>query len=288
MEFELKAYGKVNLGLDVLRKREDGYHEVRMIMQTVKVFDRLTFSDLQEDTIQISSNLHYLPINEDNLIYQACALMKREYNIKTGVRIHLDKHIPIAAGMAGGSADAAAALIAMNKMFGLKVSQKELMEYGVQLGADVPYCIIRGTALSEGIGEILTKLQPLPKCYMVIAKPPISVSTKMVYENLHAEKLETHPDIDGMVEALNQQNLYGVAERMGNVLETVTVKLYPVIEEIKNLMLDHGAMNSLMSGSGPTVFGIYNDETKAKAAENELKERKLAKQVFVVSPFNIE
>lgn len=288
MEFELKAYGKVNLGLDVLRKREDGYHEVRMIMQTVKVFDRLTFSDLQEDTIQISSNLHYLPINEDNLIYQACALMKREYNIKTGVRIHLDKHIPIAAGMAGGSADAAAALIAMNKMFGLKVSQKKLMEYGVQLGADVPYCIIRGTALSEGIGEILTKLQPLPKCYMVIAKPPISVSTKMVYENLHAEKLETHPDIDGMVEALNQQNLYGVAERMGNVLETVTVKLYPVIEEIKNLMLDHGAMNSLMSGSGPTVFGIYNDETKAKAAENELKERKLAKQVFVVSPFNIE
>lgn len=288
MEFELKAYGKVNLGLDVLRKREDGYHEVRMIMQTVKVFDRLTFSDLQEDTIQISSNLHYLPINEDNLIYQACALMKREYNIKTGVRIHLDKHIPIAAGMAGGSADAAAALIAMNKMFGLKVSQKKLMEYGVQLGADVPYCIIRGTALSEGIGEILTKLQPLPKCYMVIAKPPISVSTKMVYENLHADKLETHPDIDGMVEALNQQNLYGVAERMGNVLETVTVKLYPVIEEIKNLMLDHGAMNSLMSGSGPTVFGIYNDETKAKAAENELKERKLAKQVFVVSPFNIE
>ena len=288
MEFELKAYGKVNLGLDVLRKREDGYHEVRMIMQTVKVFDRLTFSDLQEDTIQISSNLHYLPINEDNLIYQACALMKREYNIKTGVRIHLDKHIPIAAGMAGGSADAAAALIAMNKMFGLKVSQKELMEYGVQLGADVPYCIIRGTALSEGIGEILTKLQPLPKCYMVIAKPPISVSTKMVYENLHADKLETHPDIYGMVEALNQQNLYGVAERMGNVLETVTVKLYPVIEEIKNLMLDHGAMNSLMSGSGPTVFGIYNDETKAKAAENELKERKLAKQVFVVSPFNIE
>lgn len=288
MEFELRAYGKVNLGLDVLRKREDGYHEVKMIMQTVKVFDRLIFSDLEEDEIQISSNLHYLPINEDNLIYRACALIKKEYNITKGVRIHLDKHIPVAAGMAGGSTDAAATLIAMNKMFGLKISQEKLMEYGLQLGADVPYCIMRGTALSEGIGEQLSRLPSLPDCYMVIAKPPISVSTKMVYENLKADQLTDHPDIDGMIEALHKRDLYGVTSRMENVLETVTINIHPEIAEIKKQMLDLGALNSLMSGSGPTVFGIYDDEQKAKETMNILRERNLAKQVFVVSPFNIK
>lgn len=287
MEFELKAYGKVNLGLDVLRKREDGYHDVKMILQTVKVFDKLAFSQLQEDEIRITSNLNYLPLNEDNLIYRACSLMKQEYHIKTGVRIHLDKHIPVAAGMAGGSTDAAAALIAMNKMFGLRVSQEKLMEYGVKLGADVPYCIMRGTALSEGIGEILTKLPPLPKCYILIAKPPVSVSTKVVYENLHADRLTDHPDIDGMIDALKNQDLHGITSRMGNVLETVTIARYPEIEVIKSLMLAHGAMNALMSGSGPTVFGIYQVEEQAKQAMHLLWEKKLAKQIFVVQPFNV-
>lgn len=287
MEFELKAYGKVNLGLDVLRRREDGYHEVRMIMQTVKVFDRLTFSELKEDTIRISSNLQYLPVNEDNLIYRACALMKEKYQIQTGVHIHLEKHIPVAAGMAGGSADAAASLIAMNKMFGLKVSQKTLMEYGLRLGADVPYCIMRGTALSEGIGEVLTKLPPMPDCYMVIAKPPFSISTKMVYENLHADQLTRHPDIDGMIDSLKRHDLYGITERMENVLETVTIKRYPDIAAIKEKMLQEGALNALMSGSGPTVFGIYTEEVQAKAAMQRLKEEKMVRQVFAAAPFHV-
>ncbi len=287
MEFELKAYGKVNLGLDVLRRREDGYHEVRMIMQTVKVFDRLAFSELKEDTIRISSNLQYLPVNEDNLIYRACALMKEKYQIQTGVHIHLEKHIPVAAGMAGGSADAAASLIAMNKMFGLKVSQKTLMEYGLRLGADVPYCIMRGTALSEGIGEVLTKLPPMPDCYMVIAKPPFSISTKMVYENLHADQLTRHPDIDGMIDSLKRHDLYGITERMENVLETVTIKRYPDIAAIKEKMLQEGALNALMSGSGPTVFGIYTEEAQAKAAMQRLKEEKMIRQVFAAAPFHV-
>ncbi len=288
MEFELNAYGKVNLGLDVLRKREDGYHEVKMIMQTVKVFDRLTFSDIQEDKIELSSNLSFLPVNKDNLIYRACDMIKKEYGILSGVKIHLDKHIPVAAGMAGGSTDAAAALIGMNKLFGLKISQDKLMEYGVRLGADVPYCIMRGTALSEGIGEVLTKLPPMPRCYILIAKPPISVSTKMVYENLHADRLSYHPDIDGMIDALRAGSLKGITDRMGNVLETVTITRYPIIEDIKRRMLDDGAMNALMSGSGPTVFGIYEDEEKARSTMKELRYKKLAKQAFVVLPFNTD
>lgn len=288
MEFELNAYGKVNLGLDVLRKREDGYHEVKMIMQTVKVFDRLTFSDIQEDKIELSSNLSFLPVNKDNLVYRACDMIKKEYGILSGVKIHLDKHIPVAAGMAGGSTDAAAALIGMNKLFGLKISQDKLMEYGVRLGADVPYCIMRGTALSEGIGEVLTKLPPMPRCYILIAKPPISVSTKMVYENLHADRLSYHPDIDGMIDALRAGSLKGITDRMGNVLETVTIARYPIIEDIKRRMLDDGAMNALMSGSGPTVFGIYEDEEKAQRTMKELRYKKLAKQAFVVLPFNTD
>jgi 4-diphosphocytidyl-2-C-methyl-D-erythritol kinase len=287
MEFELKAYGKVNLGLDVIRKREDGYHEVKMIMQTVKVYDRLTFSDMEEDRIELSCNLTYLPVNEDNLIYKACRMIKEDYGIKKGVRVELDKHIPVAAGMAGGSTDCAAALIGMNKLFNLRIPQSKLMEYGVKLGADVPYCIMRGTALSEGIGEILTKLPPLPACYMVIAKPPISVSTKMVYENLHANELEAHPDIDGMVEALKKGDLTGITDRMENVLETVTINRYPEIEKIKNIMLEHGAMNSLMSGSGPTVFGIYNDKEAARNTVKALRKEQIAKQVYMTTPFNV-
>lgn len=287
MEFELRAYGKVNLGLDVLRKREDGYHEVKMIMQTVKVFDRLIFSDIEEDNIKLSSNLSFLPLGADNLVYKACNIIRRDYGITKGVKVYLDKHIPVAAGMAGGSADAAAALIGMNKLFGLKISQNRLMEYGVKLGADVPYCIMRGTALSEGIGEILTKLPPMPGCCILIAKPPISVSTKMVYENLRADKLVYHPDIDGMIAALKAGDLKGITDRMGNVLETVTINRYPEIHTIKSEMIRGGALNALMSGSGPTVFGVYDNEIKARNAMAELRGKGLAKQVFVVSPFNV-
>ena len=284
MKIELQAYGKVNLGLDVLRRRPDGYHEVKMIMQTVKLHDTLTFETVDEDVIVLSTNADELPVNEDNLVYKACRMLKQEYQITRGIRVFLQKELPVAAGMAGGSADAAAALIGMNKIFDLQIPKHKLMEYGVKLGADVPYCIMKGTALSEGIGEKLTALAPMPDCYILLAKPPIAVSTKMVYENLHANELEKHPDIDGMMIALEEQSLQGITERMENVLETVR---YPVIAEIKACMKECGAMNSLMSGSGPTVFGIFTEKEKAEKAADAIRSRKLAKQVFVTQPYNV-
>lgn len=287
MKIELQAYGKVNLGLDVLRRRPDGYHEVKMIMQTVKLHDTLTFETVDEDVIVLSTNADELPVNEDNLVYKACRMLKQEYQITCGIRVFLQKELPVAAGMAGGSADAAAALIGMNKIFDLQIPKHKLMEYGVKLGADVPYCIMKGTALSEGIGEKLTALAPMPDCYILLAKPPIAVSTKMVYENLHANELEKHPDIDGMMMALAEQSLQGITERMENVLETVTQVRYPVIAEIKACMKECGAMNSLMSGSGPTVFGIFTEKEKAEKAADAIRSRKLAKQVFVTQPYNV-
>ena len=283
----LRALAKINLGLDILGKREDGYHEVKMIMQTVKLHDTLTFETVDEDVIVLSTNADELPVNEDNLVYKACRMLKQEYQITRGIRVFLQKELPVAAGMAGGSADAAAALIGMNKIFDLQIPKHKLMEYGVKLGADVPYCIMKGTALSEGIGEKLTALAPMPDCYILLAKPPIAVSTKMVYENLHANELKEHPDIDGMVIALEEHSLQGITERMENVLETVTQVRYPVIAEIKACMKECGAMNSLMSGSGPTVFGIFTEKEKAEKAADAIRSRKLAKQVFVTQPYNV-
>ena len=286
-ELNLRAYAKVNLGLDVVRKREDGYHEVSMIMQTVKLFDRLHFEKQQEDTIELTTNLKFLPVDENNLVYKIVRQLKEEFQIKEGIRIHLDKHIPVAAGMAGGSSDCAAALFGMNRMFGLNLSRKELMERGVKLGADVPYCIMRGTALSEGIGEILTPLPPMPDCYIVIAKPPISVSTKYVYEHLDLPNLEHHPNISAMVEALKNNDLKGITATMENVLETVTIHEYPVIKDIKTMMLQAGAENALMSGSGPTVFGIFTDKELAVKANDTIYQSGLAKQVYTVEPYNV-
>lgn len=283
---QLRAYAKINLGLDVVRRREDGYHEVRMIMQTVKLFDKLSFRLLSEDTIRMKANLDFLPKDERNLVYRAVKLLKDTYQIKEGMEIDLFKCIPVAAGMAGGSTDCAAALVGASRLFGLHLSKQELMELGVKLGADVPYCVLRGTALSEGIGEVLTPLPPIPQCYILIAKPPISVSTKFVYENLDLQTVEDHPDIDGMIEAIKNGSLEGITDRMANVLETVTIPAYPVIEEIKNCMKAAGAMNSLMSGSGPTVFGIFKDEEQAKQARKQIKAKRLANQIYVVSPFN--
>lgn len=283
---QLKAYAKINLGLDVVRKREDGYHEVRMVMQTIKLFDKLTFQLLDEDEIHINVNLGFLPVNEDNLVYKAVKLIKDTYNIKKGMEIDLFKCIPVAAGMAGGSTDCAAALVGASKLFGLHLSREKLMELGVKLGADVPYCILRGTALSEGIGERLTPLPSMPDCHILVAKPSISVSTKFVYENLRVNELEKHPDIDGMVAAIRNGNLHGVTDRMENVLETVTIPAYPVIEDIKVCMRENGAVNALMSGSGPTVFGIFETELQAQRTKDIIREKNLAGQVYVVKPFN--
>lgn len=276
-----RAYAKVNLALDVIRRRADGYHEVRMIMQTVDLCDILTFTRQDNPGIVVMTDKEELPGDESNLIYRAAKLVIESYSIREGIKIELQKRIPMAAGMAGGSTDAAAVFHGMNEMFELGMSEDEMCALGVKIGADVPYCIKGGTALAEGIGEILTKLQDAPDCVVLIAKPNIDVSTKYVYENLHAERLNCHPDIDGMRAAIEKGDLRGMAERMGNVLETVTVSACPVISGIKEAMKKRGAWNALMSGSGPTVFGIFEEEEKARAAYNEIMETNLANQVFI-------
>ena len=278
---ELKAMAKVNLGLDVIGKRADGYHEVRMIMQTVRLYDRLKIMRSKKPGIRMTCDQGFLPTDERNLAYRAAKLLADEFGIKDGIEMELKKYIPVAAGMAGGSSDAAAALYGINRLFSLKLSLKELMERGVRLGADVPYCLMRGTALSEGIGEILTPLKDVPDCHVLIAKPPISVSTKHVYEALKAEEINEHPDIDAMLGAIEDGDLKRLASLMGNVLESVTCSEYPLIEKIKDLMKENGALNALMSGSGPSVFGLFDDKEAAGIAYEKLKETSLAKQVYL-------
>ena len=279
----IKAMAKVNLGLDVLRRLENGYHEVMMVMQTVNLYDELTVKKEEGCAISITSNTGELPLNEDNLIYKAAKLLSTHTGKEYGVKIHLDKQIPIAAGMAGGSTDAAATLLGLNALYDLGLNKEELAKIGVKIGADVPYCIYGGTCLSEGIGEVLTKLPDAPDCFVVIAKPGIGVSTKYVYENLHIETVKDHPDIDGMIDAIKADNLDGVAQKMENVLETVTIKRYPEIAVMKECLLENGAENALMSGSGPTVFGIFKEEEKAKRALFKLEETGLVKQGFVTT-----
>lgn len=286
-KIELRALGKINLGLDVLGRRDNGYHDVRMVMQTVYLYDQIRITKISEPQIRLKTNLYYLPVNENNLAYKAARLLMDEFGIREGVLINLEKHIPVAAGMAGGSSNAAAVLYGMNRLFELGLSEQDLMERGVTLGADVPYCIMRGTMLAEGIGEKLTPLPAMPKCHLVIAKPPINVSTKMVYEKLDSHTITEHPDIDGIIDGLKQENLRQVADRMGNVLEKVTAESYPVIGQLKQMMLEHGALNAMMSGSGPTVFGIYEDKGTAKKAAAQIKRTGLAKQVYVTNVHNV-
>lgn len=285
-----KAYAKVNLALDVLRKREDGYHLVKMIMQNLDIYDELTFTVYDEDCISpkrritITTNKDGIPTDGRNLIYKAIELMFDEYGIDASIEVKLTKNIPVEAGMAGGSTDCAATLHAVNELFDLGADTEKLMELGVRLGADVPYCVMARTALSEGIGEILTPIAPLKDCYVLVVKPPISVSTKMVYTNLKANELERHPDVDGMIDALSGGNLLGVASRMENVLETVTVNMHPEIERIKDVMKEKGALNAIMSGSGPTVFGLYEDKDVAELAAEYIRKLGLSKEIFVTVP----
>ena len=282
----LKALAKINLGLDVLGRRENGYHDVKMVMQTIYLYDNVTISKTEEPGIQIESNLFYLPVDENNIAYKAAKKLMDEFQIQEGVRIVLEKHIPVAAGMAGGSSNAAAVLVGMNRLFSLGLSQEDLMERGVSLGADVPYCVMRGTVLAEGIGEILTPLPPLPKCYVLIAKPGISVSTKQVYEKLDSKEIEEHPDIDGILDGLEHGDLRKIANSMGNVLEKVTIEDYPIIEDIKRTMKEAGALNAMMSGSGPTVFGLFEDKKAAMEARTTIKKMNIAKQVYLANVHN--
>lgn len=280
---ELKALAKINLGLDVLGRRENGYHDVRMIMQSVYLYDEVKLDQSEEPGIRVRTNLGFLPTGEGNIAYKAAQMLTEEFGIGPGIDISLNKHIPVAAGLAGGSADAAAVLFGLNRMFGLKLSQEELMERGVKLGADVPYCIMRGTVLAEGIGEELTVLPAMPKCTVLIAKPPVSVSTKVVYEALDAREITEHPDIDGIIDGLKEGNLKRIASSMGNVLESVTIPMHPVIEQIKDEMKAAGALNAMMSGSGPTVFGLFENRAAARDAQRRIREKSLTRQVYVTS-----
>ncbi len=278
---KLKAYAKINLGLDVVRKREDGYHEVRMIMQTIGLYDKVSILRTNNTSITVKTNLPYLPTDENNLVYKAAALIKKNYGITQGVHIILDKKIPVAAGLAGGSSDAAAVLYGLNRLFHLNLSKEELSQLGLQLGADVPYCLLRGTALSEGIGEILTPVPPFPSCHILIVKPGINVSTKHVYEHLKLEEDIHHPNIDAILAAINKKDLKAAVSHFGNVLESVTIKEYPVIGQIKEELTAFGAIAAMMSGSGPTVFGLFDSREKAEKAFYQLKAEKCYKQVFL-------
>lgn len=276
----LRAMAKINLGLDVLRKREDGYHEVRMIMQTIQMYDLLDIRKKSEPGIELSTNLPYVPSDERNLVYKAAKLLMDEFDVKEGLSMKLTKSIPVAAGMAGGSSDAAAAFVGVNRLFRLGLSEEELMKRAVQVGADVPYCVMRGTALAEGIGEKLTSLPGLPRCYVLVGKPGINVSTKLAYENLNLNSIQKHPDIDGMLLDIENQDIYSLTSKMENVFEPGIIRQYPVIQEIKDLIEANGALKAMMSGSGPTVFGLFPNEKEIRRAYDALKQSGLAKNVY--------
>lgn len=288
-----KARAKINLAPDVCRRQENGYHEVRMVMQTVDIYDELEFKRRKDPDIILSVNSRdYLGDLENNLIFRAAKLMRQQYNIQHGVEIRLKKNIPVAAGMAGGSTDAAVTMIAMNEMYGLGLTREQLMEQAVRLGADIPFCIMGGTALAEGIGEQLSPLPAPPRASLLIVKPPIMVPTKWVYEQLRLDRIARHPDIDGMVGALRQGDLKGITDRMENVMESVTEQAHPVITEIKKMMMGNGAMSALMSGSGPSIFGVYLEEDAARAAavyiDQTLRTRGISAQVNVTGFYNTD
>ena len=286
-KIKLKAYGKVNLGLDVVRKRQDGYHDLRMVMQTVDVYDDVSIEKVDNTgDIAVQSSTLKIPNGKDNLAYMAARLLFDEFNIRQGINININKRIPIAGGMAGGSSDCAAVLKGINMMFDLGLELDELMVRGVGLGADVPYCLLGGTAVAEGIGDILTPLPAPPDCFVVIAKPPISVSTAFVYNNIKPDKIKRHPDITGLAEAVRDGNLKKMSELMENVMEEITIPSNPVIQEIKDVMLDSGALTSLMTGSGPTVFGIYDNNISAKTTVEMLRRKKITEQLYLTTMAN--
>lgn len=269
----LNANAKINLSLDVLGKRQDGYHEIRMIMQSISLHDEV-FIGISKDGVEVTCNKPWIPSGDKNIAYKAAALLMKKYQISKGVKIRINKNIPAAAGLAGGSTDAAAVLKGMNTLFSLGISNDELMILGKEIGADVPFCLMGGTALAEGIGEKLTCLSPLYDMSVVLVKPRISVSTAWVYSNLDLEKITSRPDTDFLVNAIEKKNILKLAQNMRNVLEDVTVSKYPVINEIKDVLVKNGALGSMMSGSGPTVFGIFEDKQSAKKAYSTLRNGK--------------
>lgn len=285
-KIKLKAYGKINLSLDVLGARDDGYHDLDMIMQSVNLYDTITITKNKTGNIEVKSNTGKIPNDESNLCFKAAKLLIDEFGIKKGVTIEIEKNIPISGGMAGGSTDCAATLKGMNKLFKLRFSEKDLMDRGVKLGADVPFCIMGKTARAEGIGEILTPIPNKLKGYLVIAKPPISVSTGFAYGQIDKVEIKNKPDTEAVIEAIKKKDLSSLAKSICNVFEEVTIPEHVIIEEIKDKMKDNGALNAMMTGSGPTVFGIYDDKKKAVETVDALKESRILEQLYLAKFVN--
>ena len=283
-QLNLKALAKINLGIDVLGVRPDGYHLLKMVMQTVSLYDEIQIKVTDKHGIKLKTNLASLPKDSRNIAYQAASLLLEEFQIKAGVEIELRKNIPVAAGLAGGSSNAAAVLNGINQLFDLGLDEEALMKRGLVIGADVPYCLMGGTALAMGIGEELTPLPKMPFCSILLAKPPIDVSTKKVYQELDKIEITHHPKIDEIVKGLEENSLKKVTNAMGNVLELVTIPLHPEIGKLKEVMLDAGALGALMSGSGATVFACFETKEKAEIAREQIKRQKLAKETYVVTP----
>ena len=278
---QLKCRAKINLSIDVLGKRTDGYHLVEMIMQTINLFDIIKIFSLEEDKIIIESNSNDIPLDSSNIVYKAVDLIKQKFNIKKGAKIYIEKNIPIAAGMAGGSSNAAAILIGLNKLWGLNLDQNELKDLGLQLGADVPFCIEGGSSLAENIGEKLKKIDGLSQdAFILVCKPELFVSTKEIYEAIDSKIIDKRPDNKLLIKLLKENNIRLLSKKMYNVLEEVTKEKYPVIKEIEKIMMDNNALGSMMSGSGPTVFGIYEIREDAEKCKEILLEK--FKQVYVV------
>lgn len=279
------ANAKINLALDVIGERDDGYHELCTIMQTVALRDKLTIRKLYTNRIKLNSNVKWLPNDERNLAFGAAKALIDMFDIDYGVLIEIDKKIPICAGLGGGSANAAAALLGVRKLFNLPISINELMEIGLSLGADVPFCIMKGTALAEGIGEDLTPITPCPDVHIVIAKPPVSVSTKEVFRQFKQENVSKRPDINKMIKDIENGNIKSLAAGLVNVLESVTAKEFVVIERIKRIMLLNGSLGAVMSGSGPTVFGMFEDKHTAQKAMSQIRADLNVKEIFLTNIF---
>lgn len=279
----LKPLAKINLGLDIIGVREDGYHEMRMIMQSLALHDQMVMQITDENRIRLKTNVPYLPTDAGNIVYKAVDMIRNEYGIEGGVRIDLKKTIPIAAGLGGGSSDAAAAIYGMNKLFGLGLRKSDMIELGTKLGADVPFCIMRGTMLAEGIGEELSPVAPMVDCPVLVVKPNFGVSTKDVYTAYDkCDKCDlSHPNIDGLCEALKNQDFNSICANMGNVLEGVTIKMHPEVQIIKDELMSKNAKLAMMSGSGPTVFALFDDKVKAQSAYHYFKDIKGYEQTFL-------
>ncbi|WP_141604585.1 4-(cytidine 5'-diphospho)-2-C-methyl-D-erythritol kinase [Terrilactibacillus laevilacticus] len=265
-----KAPAKINLSLDVVSKRDDGFHNVNMIMTTIDLSDRIECYEIEGDQIKIKSSAPYVPEDERNFAYQAAQLIKEKYNIPSGVEIVITKNIPVAAGLAGGSSDAAATIRALNQLWNLEMTYRDMLNLAAKIGSDVAFCIQGGTALATGRGEIITPMDSPPACWVVLVKPPVSVSTAEIYQALNIENA-THPNVEGMQEAIKQQNFEQMCLLLGNTLEDVTIEKVPEIAQIKMQMKKNGAEGVLMSGSGPTVFGLTRYESRMQRICNGLK-----------------